>query len=212
MTKEEWLATLDPEAVLQALPRNGVSGRKWRLAAAAFCRRVWPLLADERSRAAVEAAERYADKLITSAEAMEIEGAAAAVTERGWPDGQDASNDASGAAAVSLALWAQPDYGAMMAMRWTAGSIGRKGQVEVLNCIFGIPYRRHAVIPPSWLTSTVVALANGIYADRAFDRLPVLADALEEAGCDDPEVLRHCRGDCGHALGCWVVDLVLNKT
>ena len=60
--------------------------------------------------------------------------------------------------------------------------------------------------------STVVSLAEGIYAERAFDRLPILADALQDAGCDNPDVLDHCRGDGPHARVCWVVDLILGKT
>ncbi|MEO2088790.1 MAG: hypothetical protein ABGY75_04720 [Gemmataceae bacterium] len=63
-----------------------------------------------------------------------------------------------------------------------------------------------------WRSETAVALASSIYAERAFDHLPVLADALEEAGCDQPDVLAHCRGPGPHARGCWVVDLVLNKS
>jgi hypothetical protein len=71
---------------------------------------------------------------------------------------------------------------------------------------------RHPVtLDPFWLTSTVLALAAGIYSDRAFDRLPILADALEDAGCGHADILAHCRGDGPHARGCWVVDLVLGK-
>ncbi len=62
-----------------------------------------------------------------------------------------------------------------------------------------------------WRTETVVALATGIEAERAFDRMPILADAIEEAGCDDEAVLRHCRGPEPHARGCWVIDLILNR-
>ncbi|VTR96240.1 Uncharacterized protein OS=Sorangium cellulosum (strain So ce56) GN=sce5710 PE=4 SV=1 [Gemmata massiliana] len=76
--------------------------------------------------------------------------------------------------------------------------------------IFGDPFRP-VTLDPAWLTSTVVALAEGIYADRAFDRLPILADALEEAGCGDPGVLSHCRGPGTHVRGCWVVDTLLKK-
>jgi hypothetical protein len=65
---------------------------------------------------------------------------------------------------------------------------------------------------PAWRTSTAVALAEGMYTDRAFDRHPVLADALEDAGCDSADVLAHCRGDGLHVRGCWVVDLVLGKS
>ncbi len=61
------------------------------------------------------------------------------------------------------------------------------------------------------VSSTVAALAQTIYADRAFDRLPILADALEEAGCDNADILTHCRGDGPHVRGCWVVDLILGK-
>ena len=78
----------------------------------------------------------------------------------------------------------------------------------LLRCIFGNPFRP-VVFDPSWLTETAVTLATGIYADRAFDRLPILADALEEAGCDHPDVLTHCRQPGPHARGCWVVDGVL---
>jgi hypothetical protein len=62
-----------------------------------------------------------------------------------------------------------------------------------------------------WRTETVNLLAEGIYRDRAFDRMPILADALEEAGCDCAVTLAHCRGTCFHARGCWVVDRVLGR-
>ena len=58
----------------------------------------------------------------------------------------------------------------------------------------------------------MVSLATGIYAEKAFDRMPILADALQEAGCDNIEILTHCRGNGPHVKGCWVVDLVLGKT
>jgi hypothetical protein len=66
-------------------------------------------------------------------------------------------------------------------------------------------------VAPAWLTSTVVSLAAGIYEDRAFDRLPILADALQDAGCDSDTVLSHCRDGAVHARGCWVVDVVLGR-
>ena len=63
----------------------------------------------------------------------------------------------------------------------------------------------------SWLTPTVQSIAAAIDQDRAFDRLPILADALEEAGCTNADVLLHCRQPGEHVRGCWVVDLVLGK-
>ena len=83
--------------------------------------------------------------------------------------------------------------------------------LPVLRCIVGNPFRP-ATLDPSWLTSTVVALARGIYEDRAFDRMTILADALQDAGCDSEDVLNHCRGPGPHVRGCWVVDLVLGKS
>jgi hypothetical protein len=62
---------------------------------------------------------------------------------------------------------------------------------------------------PLWRTSDVLALARGIHRDQAFDRLPILADALQDAGCDDETVLNHCRRPGGHVRGCWVVDLAM---
>jgi hypothetical protein len=80
--------------------------------------------------------------------------------------------------------------------------------VGVVRDLF--PFRPVA-LDRSWLTSTVVALANGIYSDRAFDRMPILADALMDAGCDNDDVLDHCRGEGPHVRGCWVVDVLLGK-
>jgi hypothetical protein len=65
---------------------------------------------------------------------------------------------------------------------------------------------------PRWRTSAAVGLADAIYAGRAFDRLPILADALEDAGCDDRRILDHCRRDGWHVRGCWALDLGLQKT
>ncbi len=76
--------------------------------------------------------------------------------------------------------------------------------------VFGNPFRP-VVADPAWLTPTTVAIATAIYADRAFDRMPILADALEEAGCVNADVLLHCRGGGPHVRGCWVVDLLLGK-
>jgi ssDNA-binding Zn-finger/Zn-ribbon topoisomerase 1 len=88
-------------------------------------------------------------------------------------------------------------------------------QARLLRDIFRNPFRPFPGIHPSWQTwqnSTIPALAQSLYDDRAFDRLPVLADALEEAGCQDAEILTHCRQPGVHARGCWVVDLLLGKT
>ncbi|HJT34677.1 MAG TPA: hypothetical protein VJ783_21805 [Pirellulales bacterium] len=63
----------------------------------------------------------------------------------------------------------------------------------------------------TWNGGAVVEMAQGIYREGAFDRLPILADALEEAGCDDADIISHCRQRRPHVRGCWVVDLLLGK-
>jgi hypothetical protein len=80
--------------------------------------------------------------------------------------------------------------------------------------IFGPPPLRCVSAQRSWLAGnggTVLKIAQAIYEDRTFDRLPILADALEEAGCDNADILDHCRGPGPHVRGCWVVDLLLGK-
>jgi hypothetical protein len=72
----------------------------------------------------------------------------------------------------------------------------------------GNPYRK-LMIHDEWRTETVLALSRGITAERAFDRLPILADALEEAGCQDHALLNHARSAAHHFAGCWVVDRIL---
>jgi hypothetical protein len=83
-------------------------------------------------------------------------------------------------------------------------------QCDLIRDIFGNPFRPVA-FDPRWRTADVTTLARGIYEDRAFERLPLLADALMDAGCDSEDVLTHCRSDGPHVRGCWVVDLVLGK-
>ncbi len=116
--------------------------------------------------------------------------------------------------------------GSVSAARAAAGSAGKRGnllkfgrtygaerraQAHLLREIMGNPYRR-ATIDPAWLTPHVVSLAQGAYLERAFDRMPILGDALEEAGCLDVAILTHCRESVEHVRGCWVVDVLLGKS
>jgi hypothetical protein len=81
----------------------------------------------------------------------------------------------------------------------------------VVRELGGNPFRP-VTLNPSWLTSTVLSLANSIYAERAFERMPILADALQDAGCDNEDILNHCRQSGVHIRGCFVVDLLLGKS
>ena len=103
------------------------------------------------------------------------------------------------------------DWSEKMLEEWCKAQNNEKlAQHRLLDDIFGNPFRP-VVFEPSWRTSTAVAVAYGIYEERAFDRMPILADALEDAGCDNEDILNHCRQPGEHVRGCWVVDFVLGN-
>lgn len=124
------------------------------------------------------------------------------------------------ATAAALAGVRDVDWSNFVAeYRWVDGSVG-DWQVRLAAAV-GPTFGENGAkrpddnmtdeIDPAWLTATVLQLAKGIDVEYAYDRLPILADALQEAGCENEDMLFHCR-ECGpHARGCWVVDLVLGK-
>lgn len=81
----------------------------------------------------------------------------------------------------------------------------------VVRDVVGNPFRP-AAIAPDWRTDTVMLLARHMYDTREFGAMPILADALQDAGCTSDEILTHCRGPAPHFRGCWVVDALLGKT
>jgi hypothetical protein len=92
-----------------------------------------------------------------------------------------------------------------------ANPFQRKRMADLARDIFGNPFRPVA-LDQRWLTSSVLDLARAIYDERAFERMPILADALMDAGCGSEEIIQHCRGDRPHVRGCWAVDLILGKS
>jgi len=242
MTEAEWLASNEPEAMLRHLGDNG-RDRKLRLFTCACCRRIMFLVTDERSRRAVEIAERLVDGLVSK------EG-----VERAWDDARQAANDAAAAfeeqdqwdqeewnanaaaecaadAALQTIHWRYVEYAsaphddsviflgkdAADAIKYSGSQedliAERRAQAVLLRDIFGNPFRPVEANPAwlSWNGRAIPRMAEAIYEERAFDRLPILADALEEAGCTDAAILEHCRGPGPHVRGCWVVDLLLGK-
>lgn len=118
--------------------------------------------------------------------------------------------DADGAVVSYLTEVAGAHHDAELTTQVTAG---RAHDASLLRDIFGNPFRRPAV-DESWLTwsnGVVRELARNIYDERNFGDLPILADALEEAGCRDEMILSHCREATAHARGCWLIDLLLGK-
>jgi hypothetical protein len=215
MTEHEWLTCTDPEAMLDFLRnRTAPSDRKLRLFACACCRRIWHRLTDPRSRRAVAIAEQFADhpNEPDSRRALD-EAAAAAYTVVG-----DATFSANAhAAGLAAHHTSEPHFRfadfASLGARYAAypgGLMVQSVQCKLLRDIFANPFRP-ATIDAAGLRPAVVNLAQGIYDDRAFDRLPLLAHALEEAGGTAPDVFGHLRQGGSHVRGCWAVDLILGK-
>lgn len=222
MTETEWLTSHDPGRMLVRLGADA-NERKLRLFAAACCRSVWHLLPDARSRRAVETAERCA---AGQADAAELEAArvearrAARAADRFRFGAEEMAEAAAHAEARSAALAAarytaitatqQAGWGWDWQAAWEAGCIA---SADLLREIFGNPFRP-AEVRRSWLSyggGLVPELAAAIETEQAYERLPILADALEEAGCDDVELLAHLRGAGPHVPGCWALDLLLSK-
>ena len=230
MTEAEWLGCTEPQKMLELLSKG--TSRKPRLFGCACVRWIWHLLQDERSRAAVEIGERYADRLISAEEvntaweaadeaARPIPSAGAEEAPMPWAEAEETAT--AYAAAVTIALWAPARWGATEAARWVAqcglvqpGEVNN-AQASILRDLFGNPYRPVS-LDPAWRTPDVLSLAQAAYDNRTLpagtlepERLGLLADALEESGCANADLLGHLRGEGVHVRGCWVVDLVLDK-
>jgi hypothetical protein len=95
----------------------------------------------------------------------------------------------------------------------TARAAETLAQANLLRDLVGNPFQPQRLEPTwlSWNAGTIPKMVQAIYDDRSFDRLPILADALEDAGCDNADILAHCRRPGEHVRGCWVVDLLLGK-
>jgi hypothetical protein len=212
--------------------------RKLRLFAVACCRQVWPQLTDPRGRKAVEVGERFADGLATATELADAWGAG---NDANRPD-QGGHTRASVVAATcaarphdlarTLPSWffgpgadqaallrdvvgnpfarplvvveRRPLGGGRYHLRKSDGSlvsIKEQGQVRFFD---------HAWL--AWGGRTVPRLATAIYDERRFEDMPILADALLDAGADCEELLEHCRSPGPHARGCWCLDLLLGKS
>jgi hypothetical protein len=224
MKQVDWDRCTKPLKMLEALRASGhATQRKLRLFTVAACRRIWPLLADGRSRQAVEVAERFADGAADADELAAAETPARQAAAELYPEERiiERRPPYRAAAAAWAAAAQAPDLvdrvaiEAVLAVPDTPGETA--AQAALLRCIFGPLLFR----PPPPVASAVLAwsggmvgrLAAGVYAERDFTqgRMGVLADAAEEAGLDDAELLAHLRSPGRHARGCWAVDLLLGR-
>jgi hypothetical protein len=232
LTEGEWqTATVPGELIgyLTGPPRRG-SDRKLTLLALALVSPIRSFIQDRRFADVLAVAERSTEGAAAQEEvvrAATVGGRVAAAAKKRWRQLYEAGRPAPTPEELR-AVFADRLAGAFQYAPWmmaTSASgevrsfvqaVGdsepqeRARQCGLVREIFGNPFRPVAV-NPNWLTSSVVGLALGIHEGRAFDALPVLADALEEAGCAEAEILGHCRGPGPHVRGCWVVDLLLAK-
>jgi hypothetical protein len=209
-----WLTSGDPNDLIRfARPRE--STRKLALLAAAITRR-WEWLSADFERA-IETLERFADGEATRADAKTAADAINGGSPLGLaPPVGHARQLLQNAAGPSLNTIVQDVYrveisrnsparGKRDAFRREFAAIA-----QLRRDVFGNP-SRPVPFSPAWRTDTAVTLARQMYDARDFAAVPILADALQDAGCDSDEVLDHCRGPGPHVRGCWVVDLVLGK-
>ena len=203
MTEEKWATCRDPRQILDYHTMKK-DPRRLRLLAAACVRRAVPEGSPSLFEQVIGTAEAYAESKVDRAAFLAARKAVRKATREARR-----RNDL-----LDALRWLTDD--AMEALTGAIETIrpknpaGRAAECELIRCLFGTPDGPPA-IDPAPITATVHALAEGISADRAFDRMPVLADALEEAGCTDSAVLLHCRRPGAHASGCWVIDRLLGK-
>jgi hypothetical protein len=240
MTEEEWLACADPSKMLRMISSKATE-RKLRLFTVACCRRIRHLLDVEECQRAVEVAERYADGQADADELDEARRAATEnihiatwfrdqgcalsavdratrrpeAVEHGWNVDRRFSPAGLAEQTADSARSAATSVGAVRSgrhVRRSARAVVRESrcQADFLRCILGNPFRPVSFESAS-RTPTVLSLATSSYTERDFGTLPILADALEDAGCDNFDILDHCRQPGGHVRGCWVIDLLLGK-
>ena len=236
LTEDGWLRAQNPGLLLDFARQSG-SPRRLRLATVGCCRLAWPSVPpcphplDEKCLALLDLSEQYADGVAkyTQLTAARRELAGRDVPRGGPVDAKVAA--AWFAAARDPATGCTEAVHRLLGVSWGGAKelvmptdrveVGfpRGGgnwvaaclvMVSVTRDVFGNPFRP-VTLDPEWRTSTVLALASQMYGSRDFGAMPILADALQDAGCDNEDVFAHCRGSGPHVRGCWVVDLVLGK-
>ena len=240
MTEHEWHAATEPEPMLAFL-RGRASARKLRLFACACCRRHAHLLVPE-TLAALEVAERFADGSVPTPERKRAREealhagwcpdpatahrrgpakacVAAALSRRAYDAAIRVDHLARHIGVMEKRDWDANDYEVTEhgpRLRPTAWSSGRSEQAarqaRTLRELFGSLPFCPITLDQSWLTATVKALAQHVYESRDFSAVPILADAIQDAGCDNADILTHLRdANATHVPGCWALDLVLGK-
>ena len=220
MPKSNWLTSDDPTKLLK-LVRGKASERKHRLFAMACFGRDILFSGDQSCIQVFLVADRFADDDAPVDEIQHAELIADAACANMTGERRFAW-EAATAAVYCASLRSECWQWATTAAKGSATDLSHQAttkndqtderliRLAMIRCVYGNSFRP-VVADSKWLSSTVIGIAEGIYAERAFDRLPILADALMDAGCEHPDVLDHCRSAGPHVRGCWVVDLILGK-
>lgn len=211
MDEKTWRSTTTDRVWMLEHVREKAPPRKLRLVGCACCWRLGVLL-PEVCRDAVEVAELFADGKADQSELLRASGMVSQAMTR------LAESGFSGAAFRACLHTTDPDpWVAAHAATWALSAVGAgywreelTAQCELARCVLGNPFRPATAGP--WRESVAVGQIVRVIADEGrFSDLPILADALEDAGCDDEDILKHCRGGGPHGRGCWVIDLVLGE-
>ena len=222
MNEAQWLACSDPGRLLKHSPRlcrRPQDVRLVHLVGVAFCRSDWTDATPAGLRRVVDVAERFADGLASVDEMAAVaEWLSARANDRpsAWSDEWSAAYHLvrhPGEWRSGHGVRASVTVVSQMASRvgrWPAAIGTRAAHADIVRDILGNPFRPVA-FAPEWRTADAAGLAEAIYERRAFHDLPILADALQDAGCDSPDLLDHLRGPGPHARGCWALDLVSGR-
>jgi hypothetical protein len=230
MTEAEWLTCEEPGPMLVYLEAEEGSNRKVRLFACACVRRLWSAAKDcegQETQSAVLLAEAFIEGKRALRDMREkyrnqLGAGEYSLFSVAYYAGYATLVDGATEAAFTASRYAADGFGLVARLtspnspeeQVAAFQMGRNAeqvaQGALLREIFGSPFRSVA-FDPAWRTSTAVTLARTMYEGREFFAMPILADALQDAGCDNEDMLSHCRGSGPHVRGCWVVDLVLGK-
>jgi hypothetical protein len=202
-----------------ATVRGKGSERLWRLFAVACVRGAEVRMRDTRSRKALEVAERFADGTATLTELLAARAQAQEAADQAFREEYEdeaRANFCLDAAYEALCVARSAADAALVCVAedMDIDSIPAGLQLpDLFREIFGNPFQWKIADPIwlSWNDGAVRKLAQAIYDNRSFDLLPILADALEDAGCTDTDILTHMRGPRPHVCGCWAVDLILGK-
>jgi hypothetical protein len=225
MTENEWLTCTNSSSMLRFL-RAKLSARQLRLFICALCRQSWHLFVDNRSRQAVVIGERFADRVASKKNLETALANAKAATRIFQSRFQRVSEedeafqlawDAAEAARIAQKAVEADVWLAALQVAGNWATSERTGSYLFVREICGNPF--HLIsLNPGWLTPTVTGLARAAYEERNLPsgeldpvRFAVLADALQDAGCDNEDILAHCRQPGEHWRGCWLLDSITGR-